>query len=393
MIKKTLCLLLALLFVVGLCACDTSDADGKDTNTTSEASVEKNSSDDASSEDSKLPPPIPTINGSSVSEYTVVYVETTEEATYKAVAQELQSYLKDTFDVELEVRSESEEETEKEIIIGNSNKRALCGEYKDAYDYGKYKLVIKGEKVLFAASHATGAYQAYKHFKELVENSENGAFTDCEIDGEGKVIKVACVGDSITQGINSTDPHTQTYPHYLQEMLGLDYFVLNAGITDRSICKSDVYNYASTPQHLLAMDLKADVVIFALGTNDANPSHDYKEWTDDRKDVFKDSADELLDAYVDANKDVQIFMVLPSALFKVDEDKWKAEEWTENIVNYVHPLLKEIAEARDITVIDMYTWSKEHSDVFVDGLHPKDESYKEYAGYVYDCIKDSVKKP
>jgi hypothetical protein len=65
-----------------------------------------------------------------------------------------------------------------------------------------------------------------------------------KFEGEKKVVKVACVGDSITYGATSTNDQ-QNYPNYLQEMLGLDYHVLNAGISGYSIVSTDQYAYKS----------------------------------------------------------------------------------------------------------------------------------------------------
>ncbi|MBO5914188.1 MAG: hypothetical protein J6Q72_02475, partial [Clostridia bacterium] len=215
--------------------------------------------------------------------------------------------------------------------------------------------------------------------------------------GEKKIIKVACVGDSITQGINSTDPKNMTYPAYIQEMLGYDYYVLNAGLSGYSICDIDDYAYHKSKQFTESRELRPDVVLFALGTNDANPTPNqpYKSWTDpkyDRTNVFIRSTKNLLDAYKKANPEVQIIMILPASLFKVGADGWNAIPWTENIVKYSHPLLKQIAEEYGLQTVDMFPWSQEHKEVFTDGLHPKDETYKTFAQFIYDNIKDTIKK-
>lgn len=404
--KKLICMFLALLMVAGLWSCggkgdDTSKADASsaEVESTDAASEDAPSSEDETTEDetadeSEPTPAIPVINGSSVEKFTIVYVKNTDPATYKAVALALQSYIKDTFGFELAVVDEYAEEAEKEIIVGHSTRRSICTENDGTFGYGGYKLVISGTKVLVEADYATGAYQGIEALGEMIRTSADGIFDDMELSGEGKVIKVACVGDSITQGINSTNPNTQTYPCYLQTLLGLDYYVMNAGLTDRSICSTDPLNYGSTLQHTFALELAPDVLIFNLGINDANPSHDYKNWTGtDRGTVFVDSANKLLDDYIGVNGDVQIFLCLPSSLFVVGEDKWKAEAWTENITEHVHPLLSQIAADRKLATVDFFDWSVENAEVFVDGLHPKDESYGIYAKYLYDCIKDSIKRP
>ncbi len=395
--KKLLCVLLALLFTLSFCACGgdepdvSSDASSEDT--VAESSEEEPSSQEESSEKA---PVIPTINGSPISDFVIVYPNTTEEATYLAAATELQKSLKDAYGVELTVQSDYEDEVEKEIIVGNSNYRSVCSEHNRAFDYGEYSVVITGTKLLVMGSYATGCYQGIKALMQKLGEAADGALTDLSFEGKGSVVKVACVGDSITHGINSTDPDLKIYPHYLQDMLGLDYYVMNAGITDRSICSTDIYNYASTIQHVLALEMKPDVVIFILGSNDANPAHDYKSWTNpdvDRKAIFLQSANALLDEYVAANPDVQIYLGIPSSPFKLENDKWNADGWKANLVEYVIPLLKQIAESRSLPTVDLYTWSLDHPEVFVDGLHPKDETYKVFAEYIYETIKESIKQP
>lgn len=248
--------------------------------------------------------------------------------------------------------------------------------------------------MLFAASYATGAQGGSEEFLNRIENGE---LKDMSFSGEKKIIKVACVGDSITYGATSTKTG-RTYPAYIQEMLGLDYFVLNAGISGYSIVSTDQYAYCLTEEYAHAKEFAPDVVLFALGTNDANPtpSQPYKDWdnaANDRTNRFNQSTNELLDSFIEINPDVQIYMLIPPSLFKVGNDSWSAEKWTEGLKTHVIPLLREISEKRGLKTIELFDWSLEHKEVFVDGLHPKDESYKTFAQFIYDSIKDTIKKP
>ncbi len=375
-------LMLCMILPLSFAACSNNDAENS-----SGESVEE------STKEIKMP----VINGVELSEFTVVYKDQKNEPKYKTAARNFVSYVRNTFDVTLQCVPDSFAETENEIIFGLASRGiSIRNNVNYHSDYGKFDVVIEGTKVLFATSYANGAQGAAEEFCRRIEASEDGIFEDQVFSGEKDIIKVACVGDSITQGVNSTDPVTMTYPSYLQEMLGLDYYVLNAGISSYSICKIDDFAYSKHQIYHAALDFEPDVVLFALGTNDANPNPDYpsKDWdnpANNRVEVFKESTNELLDSFVNVNPDVQIYMVLPASLFKVGGDFWKAEAWTANIVKYVQPMLKEIAEQRDLAIVDLFDWSKEHAEVFTDGLHPKDSTYKVFAKYIYDCIKDTIK--
>lgn len=337
-----------------------------------------------------------TINGSDISEYTVVYAETTELLKYRNIALELVDYVKENFGVELNLRSGNiPDKGDKEIIIGYSKVREICNEYNADYGFGGYKVIVKGDKVLLASSYVNGAYAAYDALCSAIAKSGNGEIAEQEFEGSVNVIKVACVGDSITQGINSTNSN-MTYPAFIQEMLGEGYYVLNAGMSGYSIVKTDEYAYWKTQQYADAKALVPDVVLFALGTNDCNPGQAYKNWDDpanNREELFIESTKELLDSFLEINKNCQIYICLPCTLHKVPGDQWNALVWAKEVKEHAHPVLKQIAADYGLATVDLLPWSEEHPEVFPDGLHPKDETYKDYAQYIYDNIKDTIKKP
>ncbi len=391
--KKLLCIILSMIMLVMMCACS-STQDASSSGEESEKASSGSSAEESSREECVvICPEEPTINGVKLSEYTIVYKENFDCLKYKAVALEFVDYVKETYGVEMNIRSERVASKGKEIVVGlPANRKAAVPYRSNDYGYGGYEMVIKGEDVVFAASQPNGAHFAYEEFIKLLGDGNDIA--DTSVKGVKGVVKVACVGDSITQGINSTDNVNRIYPAYLQGMLGWNYFVLNAGISGYSIVNTDPYAYVKSAQYNNAKRLEPDVVIFALGTNDANPGQDYKDWSAPGRDkLFLDSTREILDSFYDINPDCQTFLVYPASLFKVGADQWKAEPWTEGIVNHVRPLLEQIVEEYNLPTVDMFPWSLENSEVFTDGLHPKDETYKPFAEHIYNNIKDEIKKP
>ncbi len=378
--KKLLCIILTSFLLFSMCACNEQQTD-----------------ESAASEEESVPMPEKlTFNGSDISEYTVVYAETSGILKFRDIALEFVEYVKTNFGVELDLRSGNiPEKGDREIVLGYCINRPMCNEYNADYGYGGYKVVIKDDKVLLASNAPNGCYAAFKALCDKIAVSGDGALAEQEFEGSVDVIKVACVGDSITQGINSTKP-TMTYPAYIQQMLGMDYYVLNAGMSGYSIVKTDEYAYWKTTQYKDAKEFEPDVVLFALGTNDCNPGQPYKNWDDpanNREELFIESTKELLDSFLDINPDCQIYICLPCTLHKVVNDQWNAPVWAKEVEEHAHPVLKQIAEDYGFDTVDLMPWSKEHPEVFPDGLHPKDESYKDYAQFIYDNIKDTIKKP
>ncbi|MBR4799244.1 MAG: hypothetical protein IK047_03170, partial [Clostridia bacterium] len=325
-------------------------------------------------------------------EYRIIYRNTNLPSQYRFAAEALRDMIDARFGYTPEVYAEDAvlEPQEAELLVGMCEGRDFCDDYfYEIYgDRGDHFLAVGGAKVLFAANNAGGAYLAIKEFAELMDSGVT--VNDMKQKGKGKIINVACVGGSITEGSNSDDPN-KNYPTYLQELLGPEYFVMNFGISGYSIVNTDQYAYCKSSQYKKSLESEPDIVIFALGCNDCNPTSNqkYKTWEGtDRDEKFVQSTKELLDSYLALPSAPKIYMCLPCSLFKVPGDQWNAAEWAARIENYALPLLRQIAQEYELPVIDLWSWSKEHPEVFTDGLHPKNESYRDYALAVYNGISE-----
>src|SRR4029078_5058919 len=96
--------------------------------------------------------------------------------------------------------------------------------------------------------------------------------------------KVACIGDSITQGVGSKLP----WPAILQQMLGDKWSVKNYGVSAGQLLKKGDHPFDKEKKYADAQALKPDVVIIMLGTNDTK-AHNWKfkdEFVADYKDMI-----------------------------------------------------------------------------------------------------------
>ena len=333
------------------------------------------------------------VGGRPLSDYVIIYSPTDNEAKYANVAEKIKAYIHDNADVSVRTASSARAETECEIILGCRSGRELADMYHESdYDYNEYRVVVSGTKVAITGNNACAVWHGWEALcAAIIENG--GEIGDTEIEDTCELIKVACVGDSITIGINSSDPYVYTYPNFLQEMLGYDYLVKNFGASGYSVVYTDDYAYCKHPFYKQSQQFAPDVVLWMLGTNDGNPGQDYKAWEGTKRDEkYIKSAEDMFAAYEGINPDVQIFVSIPATLF--ESTVWvQWEEWGRRIETYVIPLNYELAEKHGYPIIEMYSWSLDHVSVFPDGLHPKDNTYKTYAQRVYDEIKDVIKTP
>lgn len=250
--------------------------------------------------------------------------------------------------------------------------------------------ILSNGNVSLAGNTPVSAYAAGEAFLSAIAENNNN-LQELSITAEKDIIHVACIGDSITYGTGSADPTVHSYPVYYQKMLGYDYYVEKYGAPSNSLIETDTPSYLNHNYFKTSAEAKPDVVIVMLGTNDCRPTRwadsAHKVWNDERKQVFLASGDKFVKNYRDSNPDVQIiFATCPTVP--------QAADWTERLQTYGNPCIKEVAQANNCDVIDIFTYTKKNITMFKDGdgLHLKDEKYEMLAQGFYELTKDIIKK-
>ena len=177
-----------------------------------------------------------------------------------------------------------------------------------------------------------------------------------------KVIRVACVGDSITEGTE--------YPKDLQELLGPNYSVLNCGAGGTTALFTSNHSYVYSRAFRTALDFQPNVVLIMLGTNDANPEYfrDISQFVTDYKAIIS-----LFTAFHS-----KIWILKPPPIFN-DGLGPKSE----NLVCDVMPRIDQVACDLNLPTIDIYPLLINHPDYFWDGVHPDWQGAKIIAKAVY----------
>ena len=180
-------------------------------------------------------------------------------------------------------------------------------------------------------------------------------------------IRVACVGDSITEGTY--------YPSYLRDLLGVNYTVGNFGAGGSTVLFSSdkPYIYRSAFQKALAFH--AAIVVIILGTNDANPKY-YGQI-----DNFIRDYKTLINKFQVERP--QIYLVKPPPIFDDGMGPNSA-----NLVEGVIPRIEQVADDLDLPIIDVYTLLLNHPEYFWDGVHPGIEGAQIIATAVYEALSN-----
>jgi len=197
----------------------------------------------------------------------------------------------------------------------------------------------------------------------------------CPLPVKAEPLKIACVGDSITQGNGATDQGKMGYPGQLAGLLGSNFKVGNFGHSGASLTGG---SYAGTGEYTAAQSFAPDVVVIMLGTNDIN--------------VF--AFPKIGDFVSDYLKMIAVFRALPShpVVFlglppwvKTDDVQYGYTEM--RFTTEILPRIHSVAETSAACLIDIHAVTLNHPEYYFDGLHPNDTGYGVLAKTVENALK------
>jgi lysophospholipase L1-like esterase len=179
-------------------------------------------------------------------------------------------------------------------------------------------------------------------------------------------VKVACVGDSITQGVGAQSG--KSYPSQLQALLGDGFVVGNFGVSARTLLRKGDFPYWNEKKYRAALEMQPDVVIIMLGTNDTKP-HNWKH----EREFAKDCRD-LAKSFLDLPSKPRVFLCRPCPVpgqgnFGINE---------ENVQKEI-PRIEAVAKELGCGVIDMHAALEKHPEMLPDRVHPNTAGAAEMA--------------
>ncbi len=181
------------------------------------------------------------------------------------------------------------------------------------------------------------------------------------------VVRVACVGDSITE--------RSGYTNKLQTMLGVDYKVGNFGVSGSTVSVDSKIPYVNQAEFEKAQNFSPDIVVIMLGTNDANPEIVYSESN------FEKDYSRIVSTFQALQSRPQIIVVDSPPIF-ADDSAYN----NTYLIDSVIPKVDSLADQMNLPTVDMYNAFGNHSDYFMDGIHPNDNGSTLIASTMYDAV-------
>ena len=170
-------------------------------------------------------------------------------------------------------------------------------------------------------------------------------------------IKVACVGDSITQGAGAQKG--KSYPAQLQGLLGDGYQVGNFGVSGRTLLKKGDFPYWKEKKYQDALAMEPAIVVIMLGTNDTKPQN----WKFEAE--FDADYRELVKSFQSLKSKPKVFVCRPVPVPGIGNYGINEENIQKEI-----PRVDALAKELGCGVIDMHAALEKSPELLPDRVHP-----------------------
>ena len=225
-----------------------------------------------------------------------------------------------------------------------------------------------------SGGHGFGYKQNFRYHQQMLSDLDDWlAFLPSP---KNHAVRVACIGNSITDGSGIFMRDIFGYPAQLQKKLGNGYLVKNFGIGGRTMLQKGDYPYMKEQAWKDAQGFFPDIVVIKLGTNDSKP----KNWQYGSE--FASDMQHMLDTLKALPTHPRIFLTTPipalNSLGTINK---------EAISNEICPIIKDLAKKNECELIDFQTLFQPTEGMMSnDGIHPTKKGAGQMAEIVYQFI-------
>lgn len=205
---------------------------------------------------------------------------------------------------------------------------------------------------------------------------------DWGISAKEKLVKIACVGNSITYGAGIVNRESNSFPVQLGNYLGENFEVENFGVSGTTALKQGDYPYISTDVYQQSLKYKPDIVFIKLGTNDTKPQNRIY------MDRFKQDYLQLIHSYRRLPSHPRIILLTPVRCFLEGNESISDSLLQTDVI----PVLEQIAMEEELEIVNLHNlfgnvW-EEH--VMPDRLHPSSIGAGRIAERLYNYLTAST---
>ena len=192
------------------------------------------------------------------------------------------------------------------------------------------------------------------------------------------MIRVACIGDSITWGFTIVNRRKYSYPALLQQQLGAEYKVRNFGKNDAAARFDADTPYVSKKVYRESLEWGPDIVLLMLGTNDTK----VRNWD---PDVVRRDYRRIVESYLALPSGPRVVLIAPIRIFPV-MGRPLLGVYPETMEEGVRPAIREIASGMGLELVDLQNLFTD-SHYCRDGVHPQRAGARMLADAIYTGIR------
>lgn len=195
---------------------------------------------------------------------------------------------------------------------------------------------------------------------------------------EEAALKVACVGDSITElSPNYVVPLAELFDsnRVAFNNYGVSGYCLSTKASEVNL------SYWNTNKFAQSKALNPDVVTIMLGTNDA----DAGRW---EKLGFKDTFETDLRTMVQEFRDLESH---PEVVIIASPGSWPIDDYRANVIrDEINPIKKRVAEEMGCIYVDIHTLTDGDQSMLRDGLHPSNKGTQVMANAIAEAFRTGI---
>lgn len=228
-----------------------------------------------------------------------------------------------------------------------------------------------------SGGHGFGFHQDYEYHNQMLD--ELTTWLKNLPSPKADAVRVACIGNSITDGYGVDMCDVNGYPAQLQKLLGEGYYVRNFGRSARTLLNKGDYPYMKEEAWEHAKAFNPNIVIIKLGTNDSKPEN----WQYGKE--FEHDMQQMVDELKALPAHPTIYLATPIPAFK---STWNISDSV--ITNEIIPIIRKVAKKNKLKVVEFHEQFKDNDgkQMLDDGIHPTAKGDSQMARIVSAALKN-----